>query len=163
MSIIDSFSLEYRFSKRKKKRSSVLSQKYKNRVFDHQFSNNNTLNNNINNNIIRNKTTISNKIISVQLLDKLTSLGYNIDSIMALAKQRRFSTVEEALDLLEKDSETHLYNHYFCPINFPLSNNKCRICGNSISEHINDEDSGNNSSGNKLLNQPNEQYFSIKE
>ena len=163
MSIIDSFSLEYRFSKRKKKSSSVLSQKYKNRVFDHQFSNNNTLNNNINNNIIRNKTTISNKIISVQLLDKLTSLGYNIDSIMALAKQRRFSTVEEALDLLEKDSETHLYNHYFCPINFPLNNNKCRICGNSISEHINDEDSGNNSSGNKLLNQPNEQYFSIKE
>ena len=156
MSIIDSFSLEYRISKRKKKRASIFSQNFRNKVLDHRSSNINTLNNN--NNIIRNKTTISGTMISAQLIEKLTSLGYNIDSIMALAKQRRFSTVEEALDLLEKDSETKLYNHYFCPFNFPSNNTKCRICGNSIDEHINDEESGN-----KILNQTNEQYFSLKE
>jgi hypothetical protein len=86
---------------------------------------------------------------------------YKIDSIMALAKQTKFSTVEEALEYLERDPESNLYNHYFCPFNYSSSNSKCRICGNSISEHINDEESGN-----KFLNQsnePNEQYFSIKE
>jgi hypothetical protein len=66
----------------------------------------------------RNKTTISAKIISVHLLDQLTSLGYKIDSIMALAKQTKFSTVEEALeyktelDLHLGDSEN--YNFFKC-------------------------------------------------
>ena len=41
-----------------------------------------------------------------------------IDSIMSLAKQNKFTTVEEALDLLEKDPETNLYNHYFVLIFF---------------------------------------------
>ena len=155
MSIIDSFSLEYRLNRKKIKRTSaILSKNYRAKIIEYKSSNNNTLNNNNNinniNGLLRNKTTISGKIISVQVLDKLTSLGYKIDSIMALAKQNKFSTVEEALDLLEKDSETNLYNHYFCPINFPINNTKCRICGNSIDEHINDEESGN-----KLLNQPN--------
>ena len=160
MSIIDSFSLEYRLTKMQKKRRSTILSRNNNRekALDFKSSNINNLNNNNLKGITRNKTTISGKIISVQLLDKLTSLGYNIDSIMALAKQNKFSTVEEALDLLEKDPETNLYNHYFCPLNFPSNNTKCRICGNSIDEHINDEESGN-----KILHQPHEQFFSVKE
>ena len=114
MSIIDSFSLEYRLNRKKIKRTSaILSKNYRAKIIEYKSSNNNTLNNNNNinniNGLLRNKTTISGKIISVQVLDKLTSLGYKIDSIMALAKQNKFSTVEEALDLLEKDSETNLY------------------------------------------------------
>ena len=105
MSIIDSFSLEYRITKIQNKRRSTILSRNNNRekTLDFKSSNINNLNNNKIKGITRNKTTISGKIISVQLLDKLTSLGYNIDSIMALAKQNKFSTVEEALDLLEKD------------------------------------------------------------
>ena len=159
MSIIDSFSLEYRITKKqKKRRSTILSINNREKSIDYKSSNINNLNNNNLKGIVRNKTTISGKMISVHLLDKLTSLGYNIDSIMALAKQNKFSTVEEALDLLEKDPETNLYNHYFCPINFSSHNSKCRICGNSINEHINDEESGN-----KILHQPHEQFFSVKD
>ena len=159
MSIIDSFSLEYRFNKKnKKRRSTILSRNNGEKTLDFKSSNIINIYNNNLKGINRNKTTISGKMIPVQLLDNLTSLGYNIDSIMALAKQNKFSTVEEALDLLEKDPETNLYNHYFCPLNFPLNNTKCRICGNSINEHINDDESGN-----KILHQPNEQFFSVKE
>ena len=172
MSIINSFSLEYRFSKKPKKKFSTRFSRIKDLTAENKSSNLNSINiynnnnNNNNNNINirqlnRNKTSISAKIISVHLLDQLTSLGYKIDSIMALAKQTKFSTVEEALEYLERDPESNLYNHYFCPFNYSSNNSKCRICGNSISEHINDEESGN-----KFLNQsnePNEQYFSIKE
>ena len=157
MSIIDSFSLEYRFSKKTKKRiSSIFSRINRNKTLDNKSLNINSINNNIKQ-LGRNKTTISAKIVSAQLLERLTSLGYRIDSIMTLAKQNKFSTVEEALELLEKDFETNLYNHYFCPYNSPSSNPRCRICGGYIYEHINDEDSGNK------LNITNEQYFSIKE
>ena len=176
MSIINSFSLEYRFSKKPRKKFSTRFSRIKDLTMENKSSNLNSINiyniNNKNNNnsninninikqLNRNKTSISTKIISVHLLDQLTSLGYKIDSIMALAKQTKFSTVEEALEYLERDPESNLYNHYFCPFNYSSNNSKCRICGNSISEHINDEESGN-----KFLNQsnePNEQYFSIKE
>ena len=157
MSIIDSFSLEYRLNKKSRKRASLFSRFNRDKTLENKSSNINSINNNLRQ-LARNKTTLSGKMISVQLLDQLTSLGYKIDSIMSLAKQNKFTTVEEALDLLEKDPETNLYNHYFCPYIFQSINSKCRICGNSIHEHINDEDSGN-----KLLNQTNEQYYSIKE
>ena len=161
MSIIDSFSLEYRFNKKpKKKFSTRFSRINRDFTVENKSSNINSININNNNlkQLARNKTTISGKIISVRLLDQLTSLGYNIDSIMALAKQNKFNTVEEALEFLERDPDTNLYNHYFCPYNNSLNNSKCRICGNTFDEHINEEESGN-----KLLNQSNEQYFSIKE
>ena len=157
MSIIDSFSLEYRLSKQTKKRiSSIFSRMKRDKTLDNKSLNINSINNNLRQ-LGRNKTIINTKIISAQLIEQLTSLGYKIDSIMTLAKQNKFSTVEEALDLLEKDSETNLYNHYFCPYNSPSNNPKCRICGSYIYEHINDEDSGNK------LNQTNEQYYSIKD
>ena len=157
MSIIDSFSLEYRFTRRGKKRASIYSRYKGDKALENKSSNINSINNNLSQ-LARNKTTLSGKIISVDLLDQLTSLGYKIDSIMSLAKQNKFTTVEEALDLLERDPETKLYNHYFCPYMYQTMNSKCRICGNSINEHINEEDSGN-----KLLNQTNDQFNSIKE
>ena len=66
-----------------------------------------------NNNFLRTRTFTRKGNLSAQLAQKLVSLGYNIDSIMSLMKIHNFSNVEEALNLLEKDPITKLYNHYF--------------------------------------------------
>ena len=67
------------------------------------------------NNLIRTRTYTRKGNLSAQLAQKLVSLGYHIDSIMSLMKIHNFSNVEEALNLLEKDPVTKLYNHYFYP------------------------------------------------
>ena len=113
-------------------------------------------------NFLRTRTFTRKGNLSAQLAQKLVSLGYNIDSIMSLMKIHNFSNVEEALNLLEKDPHTKLYNHYFFPqkvVNsslqrakseqIVLKNNKnkyinvCRICGGSKDEHIDEKDEFN--------------------
>ena len=110
------------------------------------------------NNFFRMRTYTRKGTLSASLAQKLVSLGYNIDSIMSLMKIHNFSNVEEALNLLEKDPVTKLYNHYFFPKNDDnsflkrakseqlilknrnKSKNKietiCRICGGEKKEHI---------------------------
>ena len=121
--------------------------------------------------LFRTKTFTKKGNLSAQLAKNLISLGYSLDSIMCLMKLHNFSNVEEALNLLEKDPVTKLYNHYFYEykknsyfrdsksdnvvinINngFKRQNeNKkikigdmCRICGGSREEHINEKDEFN--------------------
>ena len=115
-----------------------------------------------NNHFLRTRTFTRKGNLSAQLAQKLVSLGYNIDSIMSLMKIHNFSNVEEALNLLEKDPVTKLYNHYFFPqkvVNSSLQRAKseqivlkknknkcidlCRICGGTKEEHIDEKDEFN--------------------
>ena len=115
-----------------------------------------------NNNFLRTRTFTRKGNLSAQLAQKLVSLGYNIDSIMSLMKIHNFSNVEEALNLLEKDPITKLYNHYFfakqednsslqrakseqiiLKHNKSKSLNVCRICGGTKEEHIDEKDEFN--------------------
>ena len=115
------------------------------------------------NNLFRTRTFTRKGNLSAQLAQKLVSLGYNLDSIMSLMKIHNFSNVEEALNLLEKNPVTKLYNHYFFPQKLDnsalqrakseqiiLKNNKknisetiCRICGGTKKEHIDEKDEFN--------------------
>ena len=63
--------------------------------------------------LFRTKTFTKKGNLSAQLAQTFISLGYSLDSIMCLMKLHNFSNVEEALNLLEKDPVTKLYNHYF--------------------------------------------------
>ena len=150
MSIIDSYSLGYRIQKMgekkfpRKKTSRINmdisfdnKSSYKNESRPNYYSKNNLQE------LSRNKTDIVRKMASIKILEQLAYLGYKIDSIMALNQQYKFNTVEEALDLLERDPETKLYNHYFCPFNYQFNNKKCRICGNTFEEHKKYDDSEN--------------------
>jgi len=119
--------------------------------------------------LYRTKTFTKKGNLSAELARNLISLGYSLDSIMCLMKLHNFSNVEEALNLLEKNPTTKLYNHYFYE---PKKNNyfsqdsksenliinikkeikieknnknigigdRCRICGGSKEEHINEKD-----------------------
>ena len=113
-------------------------------------------------NIFRTRTFTRKGNLSAQLAQKLVSLGYNLDSIMSLMKIHHFSNIEEALNLLEKDPVTKLYNHYFYPqkeeyvaiqrakseqivlkSNKKIDINVCRICGGNKNEHIDEKDEFN--------------------
>ena len=115
--------------------------------------------------LFRTKTFTKKGNLSAQLAQNLITLGYSLDSIMCLMKLHNFSNVEEALNLLEKDPLTNLYNHYFyeskqnfisqesksdnAVINIKHENknkkglgvwDRCRICGGERNEHINEKD-----------------------
>ena len=119
--------------------------------------------------LYRTKTFTKKGNLSAELARNLISLGYSLDSIMCLMKLHNFSNVEEALNLLEKDPITKLYNHYFferkknnyfsqdsksenliiqVKKEIKIENNKktigiedrCRICGGSKEEHISEKD-----------------------
>ena len=114
--------------------------------------------------LYRTKTFTKKGNLSAQLAQNLITLGYSLDSIMCLMKLHNFSNVEEALNLLEKDPISKLYNHYFFESkknfisqesksdNFIININnntkkenkkeikdRCRICGGEREEHIKDE------------------------
>jgi hypothetical protein len=62
------------------------------------------------------KTAIKINGIRNQVAQNLIELGYDIEILMMLLKIHPFTTVDEALNLLSKDSDTHLYNHkYYNP------------------------------------------------
>jgi hypothetical protein len=130
------------------------------------------------NNLLRTRTYTRKGNLSAQLAQKLVSLGYHIDSIMALMKIHNFSNVEEALNLLEKDPVTNLYNHYFYPqakskSSFApsqseqniLKNNKikderkCLICGGNKDEHIDEKDEYNKELTKVKKNYERSQYY----
>ena len=130
------------------------------------------------NNLLRTRTYTRKGNLSAQLAQKLVSLGYHIDSIMSLMKIHNFSNVEEALNLLEKDPVTKLYNHYFYPqkkgnISFAqdkseqiiLNNNKskderkCLICGGTKDEHIDEKDEYNKELTKFKKNYERSQYY----
>ena len=115
--------------------------------------------------LFRTKTFTKKGNLSAQLAQNLITLGYSLDSIMCLMKLHNFSNVEEALNLLEKDPLTNLYNHYFyeskqnfisqesksdnAVINIKHENknkkglgvwDRCRICGGERNEHITEKD-----------------------
>ena len=152
MSFIEQFSIGYKLRKDRKRKT-----------IDNYSEKQSKLNN-----LLRTRTFTRKGNLSAQLAQKLVSLGYNIDSIMSLMKIHNFSNVEEALNLLEKNPVTKLYNHYFFPQiidnsdlqrakseQIILKNNKkkaygniCRICGGTKKEHIDEKDEFN-----KELNQ----------
>ena len=148
-SILDQFSIGFKFRKDKRKKSKDLNIANQNKLY-------------------RTKTYTKKGNLSAQLAQNLISLGYSLDSIMSLMKIHNFSNVEEALNLLEKDPISKLYNHYFMESKNNLFNkdsksdnivikirqnpkkemNKksgdiCRICGGGREEHINEKDEYN--------------------
>ena len=48
-----------------------------------------------------------------ELATPLLELGYKLDSLMYLIKVNPVSEVEEALNYMSRDPDTHKYNHYF--------------------------------------------------
>ena len=92
------------------------------------------------------KTGIKSNGIRNQVAQDLLELGYNIESLMMLLKIHPFTTVEEALNLLSKDPDTHLYNHkYYNPnikpnSKFNIIDEPCLICQGKKNEHGNDYD-----------------------
>ena len=92
------------------------------------------------------KTGIKSNGIRNQVAQDLLELGYNIESLMMLLKIHPFTTVEEALNLLSKDPDTHLYNHkYYNPnikpnSKFNIIDEPCLICQGKKNENGNDYD-----------------------
>ena len=92
------------------------------------------------------KTGIKSNGIRNQVAQDLLELGYNIENLMMLLKIHPFTTVEEALNLLSKDPDTHLYNHkYYNPnikpnSKFNIIDEPCLICQGKKNEHGNDYD-----------------------
>ena len=138
--------------------------------------------------LFRTKTFTKKGNLSAQLAQNLISLGYSLDSIMCLMKLHNFSNVEEALNLLEKDPVTKLYNHYFfdykknsyfrdsksdnAVINvkneFKRQNKntkigeKCRICGGIKEEHINEKDEFNKELEQERKKYEKDQYYEFE-
>ncbi len=130
------------------------------------------------NNLLRTRTYTRKGNLSAQLAQKLVSLGYHIDCIMSLMKIHNFSNVEEALNLLEKDPVTKLYNHYFYPLkrskskfaktkseqiilkeNKAKDDRKCLICGGTKDEHIDEKDEYNKELTKVKKNYERSQYY----
>ena len=127
MSFLGKFSMGYKLQQEKKRKKI------------HSFTTNPL---NINNYKYR-KGTLPNELAS-----PLLELGYTLDSLMYLLKVNPFSEVEEAINYMSKDPDTHKYNHYFYNpnnnnnttkngfnINVNNSNNLCLICKGSKEEH----------------------------
>ena len=111
------------------------------------------------------KTAIKINGIRNQVAQNLIELGYDIEILMMLLKIHPFTTVDEALNLLSKDSDTHLYNHkYYNPnksnSKFNIIDEPCKICQGKKNEHIDDSlienDIQNNISKNNSYDNPNE-------
>ena len=136
MSILDSFSLEYRMSKLRpnirapeeekiSKNKSMEMAKHDTHNYVQQAPKN-----------LERKNTYS---IRPKVINQLIELGFKLDSIISLAKQKNFNTAEEALNYLEKDPESNLYNHFFIPDENP-NKNLCKICHQTLKNHIKEED-----------------------
>lgn len=83
--------------------------------------------------------------LSNEVLNSLVQMGYKIEKIIILHKLSHFTTVNDAIYLLEKDPETKQYNHNFFNEQNTKENNKsnhtnskelvCFICGGKKNEH----------------------------
>ena len=107
------------------------------------------------------KTAIKKNGLRNEVAQDLIELGYDIDILMMLIKIHPFTNVDEALNLLSKDPDTHLYNHkYYNPkVNSKLNiiNEPCLICQGKKKEHINEDDLDNEiNNNNNIQNEKNE-------
>ena len=111
------------------------------------------------------KTAIKTNGIRNQVAQNLIELGYDIEILMMLLKIHPFTTVDEALNLLSKDPDSHLYNHkYYNPnksnSKFNIIDKPCLICQGKKNEHIDDitmeNDIENTISKNNSHDNPNE-------
>ena len=136
MSILDSFSLEYRMSKfRSNIRASEEEKMSKNKSME-------MVKHNIHNSVQQSPKKIERKktySIHPKIINQLLELGFKFDSIITLAKQKKFTTTEEALNYLEKDPESNLYNHYFIS-DRNSKNNLCKICQQPLEVHIKEDE-----------------------
>ena len=165
MSFVERFSIGYKLRKDKLKKTIKTTDNYSEKQSKV-------------NNLLRTRTYTRKGNLSAQLAQKLVSLGYHIDSIMSLMKIHNFSNVEEALNLLEKDPVTKLYNHYFYPQknikssfapdkseqiilkkNKNKDERKCLICGGAIDEHIDEKDEYNRELTQVKKNYERSQYY----
>ncbi len=102
------------------------------------------------------KTAIKKNGLRNEVAQDLIELGYDIDILMMLIKIHPFTNVDEALNLLSKDPDTHLYNHkYYNPkVNSKLNiiSEPCLICQGKKNEHINEDDLDNEINNNNKNN-----------
>ena len=64
--------------------------------------------------------------LTIQEITKLVELGFDIDSVTFTAKYFSCKTLENALFIITKDSETGLYHHEYLADN---NSKKCKVCG----------------------------------
>ena len=140
MSLLETFSLEYRFTKQRFKNKTPIEKKISNnknleliKSKTYNFiSQKNNLQKQLDIQYLERQKTFS---LQAKAINKLIQLGFKMDTILCLIKQRPFNSIEEALYYLEKDPDSNLYNHYFRAMEYP-NNNLCKICQNEIKDHI---------------------------
>ena len=163
MSILDSFSLEYRMSKLRSNIRLPEDEKIeKNKSMEMVKHTHNNAHQSPRNKNLERKKTYS---IQPKVINQLIQLGFKLDSIISLAKQKNFYTTEEALNYLEKDPESNLYNHFFIS-DENSKNNLCKICHQPLKSHIKEDEEEFHSlkeTKGKFLTCSNEKKHSHKE
>lgn len=127
MSLIDRFTIGYQLEKENRK-------------------NNNDNNNNEGNGQTSNINEGPKEILQEHIVESLIEFGFNLDQIMIAFKAYKFNTIEDAVYIMMKDTETGRYNHRFfkadnLPNNSHISNpydnicKGCLVCGGALNEH----------------------------
>lgn len=94
-------------------------------------------------------------VLEEHVVETLLQFNYSLEQIVTAYRIYKFSTVDEAVSIMMKDSETGKYNHQFLPLaassNISVHNNmeyrqaagmesqnnlKCQICGDTADEHL---------------------------
>jgi hypothetical protein len=82
------------------------------------------------------------EFLGEDLLKPLLGFGYEVDQIMLAFKIYKFGSVDEALSILMRDTETNKYNHRFLSQNINEGGYEdarsifCFLCGEGRGEHI---------------------------
>lgn len=103
-------------------------------------------------NIKKSKTSSCIGGIREEFIQSLTSYGFKLEQIMITHSKYKFTSVEEALQLMTRDPETKLFNHEFVSDYANINNN---IKSNNNSQY-NDAQSNYNGKENNQLNYNNE-------
>ncbi len=111
MSLINKFSVTYNLEQKKRRRGSNSTRTY------------------------IEKKAHRTDILSHDVAEALIKLGFDIEILMMLLKIHPYSTVDEALNLLSRDPDTHKLNHHYYQPK-PKLNSLCAICQGKPDEHI---------------------------
>jgi hypothetical protein len=87
--------------------------------------------------------------IGEEVVEPLLRFGFSIEQIMTAFKIYKFLTVDEAVYILMRDTETGKFHHRFLKmqdmqnekgyegvVNIARNNNECMLCGEAVYDHI---------------------------